>query len=142
MLAGDIIMSKRIVNLLLCISALTLGCVFYVLFRPDSYVSAMFDKMPLIAFTREACEPYSCDFLNSYFLDYLWGVAFSCAFCAVFGDDSSLSVNLTVPFLCGCGWEILQWIGAVNGTGDIFDVIMYFLAALTAYILNKKEKRK
>lgn len=48
----------------------------------------------------------------------------------------------SVAFLCGCVWELLQYVGVLSRTGDIHDIIMYFLASAICIIINLKETRE
>ncbi|MBQ9848677.1 MAG: hypothetical protein IJO64_06445 [Clostridia bacterium] len=134
-------MSKKSVNVLLSVLSLVAGGAFYVLFRADSYIAKAFNGMCSILYLREKLHPHFSDFLNFYFLDFLWGFSLACALIALF--DSEIKERATccsVSLLCGIAWEVLQYEGFVGGTADFLDVIMYLLAALFAFIINIKEK--
>ena len=140
---GDVTMPKMTVNILISAVALMIGCAFYVLFRSDSYVSRLLFEDYSIDYSREVANNPLFKIANYYFLDYLWTLAFACALRVVFDEGKiTLCVCCGIPFICGCIWELLQYASVVNGTGDFWDVVMYFFAGMSALLLNMKEKNK
>lgn len=136
-------MSKRVFNVLLGIASLSLGGALYLAFRPYSYISELVGTIFALEPLRRAAGRFSCEFLKYYFPDYLWTFSLSCGLIAIFGPKlKGVAMCCLTSFLLGVVWEILQFIGVVSGTGDILDVIMYLLAALTALLINFKEKKQ
>jgi len=135
-------MSKRILNALLGISALVIGLGIYVFFKPNAIVSRLFD-FAFVSEIRFLLSPCDIPFIKYYFADFLWGFAFCCGLFLIFEPKGKLLL------LCGAGgiifgavWELLQWMEIAGGTGDIWDIIMYLLAATAAILINLKEKTK
>ncbi len=133
-------MNKRALNLTFMLLSLICGGAIYLLFRPETYVSAFFNGFFKLEGLRSVLSFLSCGFINSYFVDFLWGYALCCGFIAVFlPKKRNLVYCVLIPLGMGVVWEVLQYFGAVKGTGDIIDVLMYLLAASSAIIVNLKE---
>lgn len=136
-------MSKRGVNILVCILALVAGLAIYVVFRPNTYLSKFVAEMPFATRIKEFAAPFPCDFLKYYLVDYLWELALCCGLIAIFLPDRSAVLRCCAFSLAfGTAWEILQKVDLAGGTGDLLDILMYLAAALTATLLNYKEKTK
>ncbi len=135
-------MSKRSFNGLLCILSLLSGFVLYVFFRPNTYISMLFDGNT-VDYLRGLLQPYSFDFLKYYFPDFLWGFALNLGFAAIFEPKGrDVIICVICALVCGTAWESLQYLGMVSGTGDVWDIAMYLVSSVITYIINKKEKTK
>lgn len=135
-------MSERHKIALLSIYSLVVGCALYIIFRSDSYVAKLFSVLPFIVKIQEFFLFADSDFLKYYFPDYLWCLGLCCALIAIHTPKlKSVLLCSTVSVICGMAWELSQYIGIINGTGDILDIIMYLLAGVTAVIIYLKEKK-
>lgn len=127
-------------NYLLCILSLIMGGLLYVLFRPNTYIGGIFTAFPCVNTIAQICAIYANDLLKFYLPDFLWGFSLGCGFIAInkpkFGGVVACSF---CSFLCGFVWELLQYFHIIKGTGDILDIIMYFLASAVCIIINIKE---
>lgn len=136
-------MSKRRINILLGTLALILGFLIYILFRTNTYIAKPFEAVRWIEYIRRYLLRGSCDFIKFYFPDFLWGFSLNCGLVAIYLPGFKGNVVCgCVAFFCGCIWEALQYIGVVNGTGDIVDITMYLLASIFNIIINLKETRR
>jgi len=78
--------------------------------------------------------------LKNYFIDYLWGFSFSFTLypaISVLSRKPKHTVIFVVT-LSGFIYEIMQYFSIFNGTGDIIDVLLYFLASITSVIVIGK----
>ncbi len=135
-------MSKRSLNSLLCILSLLSGLMLYVFFRPNTYISMLFDS-DAVEYFRDLLRPYSFNFLKYYFPDFIWGFALNLGFAAIFEPKGrEVIICVTCAFVCGTAWESFQYLGIVSGTGDVWDIAMYLVSSAITFIINKKEKTK
>lgn len=131
-------MSYRVKNLILMIAALLTGCLLYMLFRPETYITKMVAKIiPMnINLTAESFIGIVCSY---YLPDFLWAFSLSCGLCALSSETKKCIRNCCyIGFLSGLIWEIAQRTQLISGTGDMVDVLMYLLGALMCRIINKK----
>lgn len=136
-------MSKRKKNILFGLVALIAGCLLYILFRTNTYIGGMLDGMEDIATIRRMCVFEVSDLYKFYLPDFLWGFSLGCGLIAIYNPRvKGIIVCASFSFLCGCMWELLQYLGVLNGTGDVHDIIMYLLASAVCIIINLKETRE
>lgn len=136
-------MAVRTKNCLLSVSAILIGGLLYILFRPHTYVANIFEQFSYIAEIRAWMRPVSCDFIRFYLGDFLWMFALCCGLYAIFLPDANGGMLCVVAAAaCGIAWEALQWLTVATGTGDWVDVLMYVLACVAANIINRKGKIK
>jgi len=134
-------MSVRTKNFLVCILSLLIGGMVYILFRPTAIISAMIGNDRWLTQLRFWMEPISNGFVRNYIGDFLWMVALCCGLYGILLPKPGEKLHYIFGAgLLGVIWELLQWLGAVKGTGDWLDVFMYGLAAFASFIINRKEK--
>ena len=122
---------------------LLLGGGWYVLFRADSYIAALFACIPVIRRLQAAL--YLSPFVawGFYLPDFLWALSLCLALLALHHpQNGGVFVCAGGAVLCGCCWELLQVCGAVGGTGDWIDVLMYCLASLLSILIHEKARKK
>lgn len=135
-------MSKSKWNMLLSASSLLLGGMFYVLFRPNAYISLLFRESAFVVTMRLCLAPLSNNYVRFYLMDFLWGFSLNCALNALAQlKRNGILFCGAVAFSCGCVWEMLQYSGIISGTGDWIDVFAYLSASFCGTILNLKEKK-
>lgn len=135
-------MSRKKQNALLCIAALILGCLLYILFRPSTYIGGTLDGLTYVHIVRQICSHYASNFSKYYFPDFLWAFSLGCGLIAIHNPQKSgVIICVLFAFLCGVAWELLQHFNVLNGTGDIHDVIMYLLAGAICIFINSKETK-
>lgn len=133
-------MSKRVLNGILCSITLLTGCVVYIIFRPTTFVALIFDNILTVDIARDNLSFLSCDFIKYYIPDLLWSFSLGCGLIAILNPKiKGVIYCCLVSLLYGCLWEILQYFQIVSGTFDIYDIVMYLLAAIIAVIINIKE---
>ena len=136
-------MSIRKKNILFSLTALVVGCFLYVFFRENTYVGNIFDSIEIIEKVRQMFSTQMCDLCKFYLPDFLWGFSLSCGLIGIYEPSTKgIIICASVAFVCGCMWELLQRIEMLSGTGDVYDIIMYFLASAICIIINLKETRE
>ena len=130
-------MSIRLQNILLAVFALFFGLVLYVLFRDTTYVAILFRSIPIVDLWCQHIKPDSNAVFAFYLPDFLWSFSFCCFLNAIY-DSKTKGIVLcgVAAVMIGVVWEVLQYVCFVTGTGDILDMVTYFLAALLATIIN------
>ncbi len=134
-------MSKRMINYFLGLLSLFFGFLLYLLFRENAHISKFLGQIITLDYIRSSVAAWGCNFTKYYLPDFLWAFSLSCLLQAV----SPPSVKNTViccftGVMYGSIWELLQWLGIINGTGDWLDVIMYFSGSSLSLLINFKEK--
>ena len=130
-------MSKRWWNIIVGVTALFFGGGLYVFLRSGSYVAGLFDGVDWVVRLRLVLKPYAYGPVSYLLPDYLWGLSLSCSLVTICEPDAKgLFFCVALAFACGCIWEMVQFLGVVQGTCDILDVLMYFLASLSCVLLN------
>ena len=134
-------MSKRVVWILLGTISMVFGLALYLLFRPYSYIAIALKNVPYIDILQKWASNYDCAFLRFYLGDFLWGFGLGCTLRAIdkFNKLGRIGV-LCIVFLFGTLWEVLQLLGFIRGTGDVLDVVMYFIAGMGVIIIDIKER--
>ena len=78
-------------------------------------------------------------FVRNFVPDFLWMMAFMFAltplFRFIFNKDEADFIAFVVCGSLGVIFEICQYIGIINGTGDYLDVITYFVAGSISRVL-------
>lgn len=134
-------MSRRSINILLGTAALVLGCGLYVLFRSSTYVAGVFSGFQWIRFLREWLAPFACGFLKFWLPDFLWGFSFGCYLQAIYLPKGKAALLLGgISLVFGILWELMQYFAVVPGTGDVLDILLYFLASIICTLINLKER--
>lgn len=135
-------MTKRIRNVMIAVLALVAGGLIYILLRENTYIAQLFHHNKMISFLRQTIPMDKWMWISFYLPDYLWGFALTCALIALFMPSRKGAVLCGVAAaLCGLAWELLQVSQLVRGTGDWWDVMMYFVASTTGILINLKERK-
>ncbi len=129
-------MSNRKVNIILSIFTLFLGGVIYTLYREDTYISNIIETFIDLSFMRNVFNPFECDFIKYYLIDYLWALSLNSVLNSLFTTKKEMLLICLLVFSLGSIWEILQFSNIISGTGDILDIFMYLAASITAVIIN------
>ena len=137
-------MEKRLRNILMCAGGLLLGVAVYLLFRENTYLSLLFQGSTFLACIRAVIDSKAVMQISFYLPDLLWSFSLCCGIQAIYLPKSSgIYAAAAVAFVCGVAWELLQWTDLVSGTGDYWDILMYFLGSTFAIIMNiRREKNE
>ena len=123
------------------IFSLILGLLIYLLFRENTIITAQISQHIDLKTFRNMFSWAESSFLKYYLVDFLWALSLSCGLHIIFNPKIKVSLICSlVVIILGTVFELLQFFNAVNGTGDILDVILYILAALTVNFINIKKE--
>lgn len=134
-------MSLRCRNGFFGMTALLLGALCYIFFREQTFLASYFTHFPVVRELREILFPLSSAFFRYYFPDFLWAFSLSCGLYVIYVPNrKEMLICSSVAVVCGVTWECLQYCGAISGTGDFFDVLMYISAGIIHARINLKER--
>ncbi len=123
-------------------TALLVGSIFYLLFRPTTYISlAFYELFNLewhdIFFLPEVLKEILCNFIP----DILWAYALTFSVCFIFSDDNNNFILLAIVCVA---FEILieslQGFGVITGTFDPIDIFLELCSTALALMNIKKHK--
>ena len=129
-------MNKRLLYFLLSILCLVIGVGVYYFFKKDVLVYEAF-----IGFKKMNTEGYS--FAN-WLPDLCWEISFLFMLSAVWGNWRLVPNSIKIVTLgLIIGTELLQMRGLLPGTGDIKDILVYFIgfSIFTLLFLTKRPKQ-
>ena len=129
-------MNKRLLYFLLSILCLVIGVGVYYFFKKDVLVYEAF-----IGIKKMNTEGYS--FAN-WLPDLCWEISFLFMLSAVWGNWRLVPNSIKIVTLSLIvGTELLQMLGLLPGTGDIKDILVYFIgfSIFTLLFLIKRTKQ-
>ena len=121
------------------IFSLVLGSLIYLVFRDNAIVTTKISQFVDLEPLRNMFSWAECDFLKFYLVDFLWALSLSCGLHIIFKPNLKVSIICSaIVIALGTAFELLQLFNVINGTGDVWDVISYILAALVVNVMNYK----
>jgi hypothetical protein len=150
-------MKKRIIYILLAIGFLLIGVIVYYYFKNDQLVYESFlgiHKSETGLKNEEALKRFNVaeksDFVYSlthnlanWLPDLCWEISFLYMLTAVWGSWKQVPTLLKiVTLLVIIGSEVLQRLGYLAGTGDIMDILVYFIGFTIFTLLYTKQRAK
>lgn len=131
---------KRIILSMISAISLTFGLMIYLVLRKDTYFHGWLPQAFCDLIYSDVERNFVTDFLKYYLPDFLWAFSFSSALTAVtmpLRNKRLFFISLVV-FTVGAAYETLQYFEIVDGTFDLFDILMYAVAALISAAINIK----
>ena len=129
-------MNKRLLYFLLSILCLIIGVGIYYFFKKDILVYESF-----IGIKKSNIQGYS--FAN-WLPDLCWEISFLFMLSAIWGNWRLVPISIKMITLALIvGTELLQMLGLLPGTGDIKDILVYFIgfSIFTLLFLTKRTKQ-
>ena len=113
------------------------ACLIYLFFRHDIIIARYEEWLPLFGKIRsftyiETGNIWYWSFFKYYLPDMLWAYSLGCS--AFYGYRNRVA-KIFIPILIGTTIEVLQYVGLLFGTGDIFDIIVEIIGSVTAYFV-------
>jgi hypothetical protein len=128
-------MNKHISYFLLSILCLLLGVVVYYYFKKESLVYESF-----LGIKKDNQQGYS---IANWLPDLCWEISFLFMLSAVWGSWKIVPISIKIATLIVIlGTELLQMAKILPGTGDIKDMVVYFIGftIFTLLFLIKRSK--
>ena len=129
-------MNKRLLYFLLSILCLLIGVGVYYFFKKDILVYESF-----IGLKKSTIQGYS--FAN-WLPDLCWEISFLFMLSAIWGNWRLVPLSIKLAtLLVIIGTELFQILGWLPGTGDIKDILVYFIgfSIFTLLFLIKRPKK-
>ena len=128
-------MNKRITYFLLSILCLLLGVVVYYYFKKESLVYETF-----LGIKKANQQGYP---IANWLPDLCWEISFLFMLSTVWGSWKIVPISIKIATLMVIlGTELLQMVNLLPGTGDIKDMVVYFIGftIFTLLFLIKRSK--
>jgi hypothetical protein len=133
-------MNRKTILALNVICPIIVGAFIYYLTSPNVIFVKIIDAVigGIISFHISPINNIFFRLIRNYFLDMLWGYALVFALFYIFDNNAVKTGKLFgVAFSFSSVLEILQIMPFVQGTFDIFDIAVEFLAeGIAAFIIN------
>lgn len=122
---------------------LLIGLAIYVFCYQNTYINTTIENILGFSLPYFYFDNAFHRFLTCWACDILWAYSLTFALFFCFKNfNKSLLIVCMLSGLFSLVIELLQLIGIINGTFDIWDIIMEFIAILIAVIILKKEFSK
>jgi hypothetical protein len=76
-------------------------------------------------------------FLRNYLCDFCWSYSLAFSISFIYYENFSLVHSILIPATIGIAIELLQLIGLIDGTYDLFDIFVELLATLLCFMILK-----
>ena len=123
--------SKTKSRIIGAIFLLVIGVLIYCLFDPDVYISKILINLDI------KTQNKAIELTRNYLPDILWTISYT-LMVSVLSDNKYLIFLL--PALTGIILEIFQKLKIINGTFDVFDILVEIAFAFITMILLKRKK--
>lgn len=133
----------NIICLVISLSALLAGLAPYLFIRTSStYLSSFinqffdFERIPLNK------EGLLYSLITSFLSDFCWAFSMPFAIFALTAQKYSKAFYVFITPIVGGILELFQLFGIIDGTGDIIDILIYFVASALGYTIIEKVLKK
>lgn len=134
-----VLIKKHSYFLILGFFSLFIGFLIYSIFRENTYIFEMANTTVPLEKLKGALGFLDNEFIKFYLPDYLWALSLSSYLNVIFNYKKKYTFLCTlIVFIFGAAYEFMQYIGVINGTGDVVDIFLYLLAGITVNIINFK----
>ena len=76
--------------------------------------------------------------LRNYFCDFCWSYSLAFTLSYIYKESVSIKISILLPISIGISLELLQFIGLINGTGDLLDIFSELLACVACYQILRR----
>ena len=113
-----------------------LGLCVYLLFNQTTYIYSFF--FFFLRFQQITVDNDVLDMLlKNYCADLLWAISFTFVVQSILMLKPPKVYLLLFTTVLGVAIEIMQLFSIINGTFDLFDILVYFLGSLISIIIIK-----
>ena len=147
-------MSRRPDAWLLALSGLSLffGVLIYLLIRSaptyfEEYLAYLLGDIFVLELNIEVSRSIYLMWLNSHGADFFWMLSLSLGLFVFLKNLTPVALRITavssLAMSIGVALEFFQWVGLMEGTADLFDVITFGLAVgLSIFISERRMFRR
>ncbi|MCL2634135.1 MAG: hypothetical protein FWD34_06430 [Oscillospiraceae bacterium] len=131
-------MKRPVGSFLFMFTALLLGVMIYVLFRPPLSWFPIIGNLDNAIIDLSQLPIFLSDFIKYHLSDILWALALAET---VYIIKNNIYFAFFTALILTILFEIMQYIGIVSGTGDVLDVV-FVACSLSIYFIIKKRKHR
>ncbi len=127
---------KRKHCIIIAAISLCLGLCVYLLFNQTTYIYSFLPDW--LRFQQITVDNDVLDMLlKNYCADLLWAISFTFVVQSILMLKPPKVYLLLFTTVLGVAIEIMQLFSIINGTFDLFDILVYFLGSLISIIIIK-----
>lgn len=129
----------KAVHLLLMLSALFLGAIFYYYFCPDVYFVKAVDAATKWNIHYRGDGKWNCiiEIIRNYGMVFIWAFAFVNGM-LFFSSSMRLVVIVIISIVVGATLEVFQYTKVISGTFDVIDIAVETAGVLLAVYIKTK----
>ena len=140
-------MNKRATHIILAIAFLLLGVLVYYYFKKDVLVYESYlgikKSTDIVAESKLINANWITRSIANWLPDLCWEVSFLLMLSAIWGNWQEVPKILKfATLLVIIGSEVLQGLGFLPGTGDLMDILVYFIGFTIFILLHSKLRAK
>jgi hypothetical protein len=140
-------MNKRATHIILAIAFLLLGVLVYYYFKKDVLVYESYlgikNSSDMVGISKLKNSNWLTGSIANWLPDLCWEVSFLLMLSAIWGNWQGVPKILKfATLLVIVGSEILQGMGYLPGTGDLMDILVYFIGFTIFILLHSKQRMK
>jgi hypothetical protein len=125
-------MNKRAIHIILAIAFLLLGVLVYYYFKKEVLVYESYlgikKSTDIIGVSKLTNSNWLNKLIANWLPDLCWETSFLLMISSIWGSWKLVPTILKVAtFLVIVGSEVLQGLGYIPGTGDMMDILVYFI---------------
>jgi len=140
-------MNKRAIHIILAIAFLLLGVLVYYYFKKDVLVYESYlgikKSTDIVALSKLINANWLTGSIANWLPDLSWEISFLLMLTAIWGNWQEVPKILKFStLLVIIGSEVLQGLGYLPGTGDLMDILVYFIGFTIFILLHSKQRAK
>jgi len=140
-------MNNRATHIILAIAFLLLGVLVYYYFKKDVLVYESYwgikNSSDIVGISKLTNSNWLTGSIANWLPDLCWEISFLLMLSAIWGNWQGVPKILKfATLLVIVGSEILQGLGYLPGTGDLMDILVYFIGFTIFIMLHSKERVK
>ena len=126
--------SGRIILIVISIVMMFMGAIIYLFFNHTAYFVGVIDPfIPPIPLMNQ--DGMAGIIIRNFGADFLWSAAFTLTLQAILYLKRNKIRFLLLSSMLGGLYELMQFLGVINGTADIADLIIYFAGCILGIII-------
>lgn len=140
-------MNKRVIHIILALAFLLIGVTVYYYFKKEVLVYESYlgikKSTDIVAKSKLINANWLTGSIANWLPDLCWEISFLLMLTAIWGSWKLVPNILKVAtLLVIIGSEVLQGLGYLPGTGDLMDILVYFIGFTIFILLHSKQLAK